>query len=1098
MSKLIVYKASAGSGKTYTLTLRYLELLFNNEVAYRNILAVTFTNKAASEMKNRIMETLYRLSGYQPTSPVKPDYLEHLSETCNIPEDEVCKRAGKILYLILNDFSHFSVGTIDRFFQMVIRSFTREIGLQTGYNLELNNSKVLGEAVDNLLYSMDENQDLREWLIQFAEEEIMEGRNFNLKADLIVLGKEIFKENYRSLSHLATTADMTSERIREYQKILLNELNTFRGNLIRISREALSLIDKSGLEANDFSYKESGAPGYFYSILSGKKKETEKYLPLKTPRKAIDNPEVWYTKTSDKKDLILEAYNRGLNTLLKEAINYTDRNYIRFRTALEIYKFIYAYGILTDLLQKVREITSEKNMFLLSDSSEFLNEIIAENEAPFVYEKAGNSFHHFMLDEFQDTSVFQWNNFRPLLHNGLSSNFDSLIVGDVKQSIYRWRNSDWKILADEVSAAFPYFYHADSLQENYRSTESIIRFNNTVFRNAPGLLKELYLSAISESDQHESLSALADKITMAYANSIQMIPQKSKEKDGYVKFSFLEKNSNKERYLEIIKEKLPETIVDLQKRGYHAGDIAILVRKGEEGEQLASMFLEYKNRNSEQFRDVNFNVISNDSLFISANPAVKLLVAVMKRMHSPSDMLNEVFIRHEFLVYLNEGIEVPEDTGLIFTGKTMESSTEFAQIYKSLDLCEEKLRHMSLFELSEALCEIFKLNKNAQDVPYLQAFQEILLSFMKKESSDLNAFLDYWEEVRNKETLNISEHQDAIRIFTIHKAKGLEFPVVIIPFCNWDIQPSSSMKNILWCKTPAYPFDYLPFVPVNYGSGLANTYFSRDYFSEMLHSFVDSLNLSYVAFTRAINELHIFASPGEKIQNIGDLIYSALLQKSSENDPGSLMKEDLIKISSEEYFEYGIKKKEIPVYAQQDYVEEIFNSYPIAAFPKKVKLRYRSEEFFIAGAPGTGNINYGIIMHEILSDVKRKSDLESAVNKSFLEGKIDSSKRSEILGLLSVKLSSHQSEVIFNPGWQVFTERAILTGEGQEYRPDRVLVNDNSAIVCDFKFGSHENPAYPRQLRKYIKLLNEIGYKNVKAYIWYVILDKWEEVACEA
>jgi ATP-dependent exoDNAse (exonuclease V) beta subunit len=1045
-------------------------------------------------MKSRIMETLYKLSIHKEDAPTKPVYLEHLAKRYSVSEQEVCKRSRTILNYILNDYSRFSVGTIDKFFQMVIRAFTREIGLQAGYNLELNNSRVLSEAVDNLLYSMDENITLREWLIKFAEEEILDGRVVNLKADLVNLGKEIFKENYRNLSRDIDEIFKTPDRIREYQEILQKEIGTFRNKLISISKAALELIKSYGLEADDFSKKESGAMSFFYSIQSVKKKDAEKYRPMKIPLSAIDTPEVWYTKTSLKKDAIVTAFNAGLNDLLKEAVAYSDANFNCFWTAMEIRKFVYAYGILADLSGKVREITREKNMFLLSDSSEFLNEIVAGNEAPFIYEKAGNFFNNFMLDEFQDTSVFQWNNFHPLILNGLSANHISLVVGDVKQSIYRWRNSDWKILANEVERSFPQFYEAMPLQENYRSSENIIRFNNSVFSSSPHLLAKKFRASVAESIHSESLSSLADKITEAYSESAQLIPGKAKDTGGYVKFTILEKGLNKEDYNERIKAKLPETIIELQNRGYHAGDIALLVRNGDEGKQLANILLEYKNRNSGNLQGINFNVISNDSLFVAANPAVQLLVAVMKRMRNPYDQLNEAFIKHEFLLYLKEGAEVPGDYHRIFTEKTEEHSNTFARVFEKLNAQHENLRHLSLFELIERLCEIFELNINAQDIPYLQAFQDAVLSFMKKEASDLNAFLDFWEDLGSKETLNISEQQDAIRIFTIHKAKGLEFRVVIIPFCNWDLEPSNKHSNILWCETKVAPFDYLPFVPVNYGPGLANTIFSGEYYNEMLHSYVDSLNLAYVAFTRAKDELHVFTTQAEQIKNTGDLLLASLSEKSYESEKYPFMLPESIQYTPEKVFEYGSPKTLSAQSSQKNTIAEVFTEYPVAGFPQNVKLRYRSEEFFSQEAPGTSDIDYGIIMHGILSDVKYPEDLEKAVNKAFLEGRIDKSKKKEIFGLLSVKLANPPMENLFSKEWKVFSEREILTGGGQEYRPDRVMVKGNSAVVVDYKFGTHVNPSYQYQLRKYMKLLREIGYGDVKSFIWYVMLDTWEEV----
>ncbi|MCB8999620.1 MAG: UvrD-helicase domain-containing protein [Bacteroidales bacterium] len=1094
MSELTVYKASAGSGKTYTLTLRYLELLFRDEYAYRNILAVTFTNKAASEMKNRILETLFRLSVYDGSQPAKPEYMDHLSKLYKLDETDVARRSGKILKSILNDYSRFSVGTIDKFFQMVIRAFTREIGLQAGYNLELNDSRILSEAVDNLLYSMDENDTLREWLILFAEEEIMEGKSVNLKADLVGLGAELFKEKFRNLSLSHSEIFKSSDKIREYRAQLTREIEVFRKQLISISQKAYDLIHASGLEADDFSNKNKGALNFFYNILEGKKSDYDKFIPGTNPRKAIDNPDAWYTKNSPEKDQILQIFNNGLNALLKEAIDYSDKNFEKFWTAMEIRKFIFAYGILSDLSAKVREITLDNNIFLISDSSEFLNEIIADNDTPFIYEKAGNYYQHFMLDEFQDTSVFQWKNFRPLVLNGLSSNNESLVVGDVKQSIYRWRNSDWKILAFDVEKSFPGFFRQAGLRENFRSAANIIRFNNKLFSSSPEVLRQFFLSKIAESGSKNSLEALAEMIRSAYEGSEQLIPDGKNNKGGYVRFTMIEQGVNKSDYLEIIKEKLPGIIIDIQKRGYRAGDIALLVRKGEEGKQLASILIDFKNNNPDKLEGCNFNLISNDSLYISQNPAIQLLLAVMKRLRNPDDAINEAFIRHEYIRYLSGGAGSDYDSHLIFLGKKDDDQSYFSKVYKNLNERHEELIHLSLFELVEQLCLIFELNTSQPDVPYIQAFQDSIISFMKKESADLNTFLEYWEDQGSKETLNISEQQDAIRILTIHKAKGLEFPVVLIPFCNWDMEPSVSLKNILWCSTEGSGFEGIPFVPVNYGSRLARTSFSNDYFLEMLHSFVDSLNLAYVAFTRAVQELYVFASPGQKIKNIGDLLHESLLHENIENPNYPYMNAGIINHVQGKIFEYG-KMETNPRFKTSDKpASEIFESYPVVNFPQKIRLNYRSDEFFEKGKSGRSVIDYGLIMHSLMADLNHPDELEKVVEKAFMEGRIDNSGKNEILRILKEKLGKTPFPDFFGEDWKVYNERDILLPGGIEYRPDRVMTKGNFAVVVDYKFGVHKNSSNQSQIWKYMSLLKELGYSQIKGYLWYVMLDTAEEV----
>jgi hypothetical protein len=321
---------------------------------------------------------------------------------------------------------------------------------------------------------------------------------------------------------------------------------------------------------------------------------------------------------------------------------------------------------------------------------------------------------------------------------------------------------------------------------------------------------------------------------------------------------------------------------------------------------------------------------------------------------------------------------------------------------------------------------------------------------------------------------------------------------VIVPFLNWELEPLSGQDSILWCPTAETPFSYLPFVPVNYGKSLANTFFSRDYFVEMLHSFVDNMNLSYVAFTRAIDELHVFASPGEKMNTIGDLLFKAINNPVSQTVEIPYMKDATIKHIPEVSFEYGSPKPLSASVVQKDALAEVFNIYPVADFPKKVRLKYRSDDFFSGGADDEAGIDYGIIMHSILANVKYPQDLEKAVNAALLEGRIDTSKQKEIFFLLSEKLASPPVKNLFSHEWQVFAEREILTVGGEEYRPDRVMIQGEKAMVIDYKFGGHENPAYAYQLKKYMKLLKEIGYEDVEAYIWYIMIDKCVEVKNES
>jgi len=518
MSKLTIYKASAGSGKTFRLTAEYLKILFSNQWNYKRILAVTFTNKATAEMKSRIIRELYKLSRKE-SSP----YLKIIQNDLNIPEESIQIKAKQSLSLLLHDYSKFSVNTIDKFFQKIIRSFTHEVGIQPGYSVELNQSEILSLVVDKLLMDIGDNKDLRELTSSLAENKIEQGKKWDFKEDILKLAREIFNEEFKDFDIQLINKFGEKEFVKDYISQLQNIIAQFENHLKKLAKEALALIEKSGLTTEDFKYNKSSVPNYFNKIIQ------QNVFELK-PRtvKGTEDYKEWISQSSPKKEILENVLDHGLFKLFTEMVSFHQNKQEEYYTAIEIRKFIHTLGILTDISTKLHRYCEEQNIFLISDASQLLQVIIDNNDAPFIYEKAGSIYRFFMMDEFQDTSKIQWENFKPLIGNSLAQGNTNLVVGDVKQSIYRWRNSDWEILSDKIEQDFAQYQPSViPLNSNWRSKKNIIDFNNSVFYYSSNILQQHFNQEFEQASSSEN--PYQHKITEAYHDVIQHTPAKNKD-----------------------------------------------------------------------------------------------------------------------------------------------------------------------------------------------------------------------------------------------------------------------------------------------------------------------------------------------------------------------------------------------------------------------------------------------------------------------------------------------------------------------------------------------------------------------------------------
>ena len=1011
---LNIFKASAGAGKTHRLTGEYIKLLFGQPYAFKHILAVTFTNKATDEMKQRILEELFKLS--QPGG--KSDYLKDIVKFTGEQEQWVREKAKEILVSLLHDYTSFRVSTIDKFFQQVMRSFAKELGRMATYNVELDRDSVLMKAVDRMFSELDEpqNKKLLEWLIEYSLETVDRGASWNVKGEIIELGKQIFSEDFKLAKEACgdNVENLTIEGVAGFKQRVKERIEGFEEHLIQLCEMGMEQMSVRGLSIADFKGKTKSPLNYFSKVVGWSRKGVLP-MPSASFEKLYCNIGEWY---SGKKcpAAIEEAYG-SINAIVGGILELFEKEYRGYATSRAVYDDLNVLGILNHLYEKVVEYCKEKNVILLSESTELLGRIIDGNDTPFVYEKIGARLDNYMLDEFQDTSSLQWRNFYPLLLNSLAAGNDNLIVGDEKQSIYRWRGSDWKILKDDLVKLFRKDELGGTpLLENYRSGEQIREFNNDFFKYCAAQAQSVY-------GKEEGKKGIIEQL---YEGVKQNKPENRGEKRSFVEVEFV---SGENKFKEEVLAVLPEKIEELLSFGYSFKDIAVLVRKGEEGNAVANRLLE-----------CGYDVISSDSLYVRSSKGVQKLLNVLRELENPESASMAVLRKFQ---QMPDAVEIKE--------------------YSLYQLCEKLVR--------TALTE-----QEREDVAYLQAFLDIVLDFAANNGTDVSQFLEWWDKTGSSRTISAPEDMDAITVTTIHKSKGLAYKVVIVPFMEEKLDHLPVLAPNLWCCMENMP------VPVKYSKGLLDTEFAQEYRKERLYKFIDSINTVYVAFTRPKEGLIVYAPKMEdtfkESKSIADILNKYYVEHMDEfGEDGKIMIGEMLKQETK-------GEKKINKGARRD------------PFTKPVDSG-RTATVAQGGSIGQGESirEHGIAMHYVFSLVDYPQSAAAAVEKACAEGMAPCSK-GELLEMVMSKMDSVKEYGWFSDEYTVLNECTILTPDGHEKRPDRVLVKGTEAIVIDYKFGSYSeedtvtDKKYKKQVSRYMQLLTSMGFTNVKGYLWYLSADK--------
>lgn len=1108
---LTVYRASAGSGKTFTLAVEYISLLVKAPENYQHILAVTFTNKATQEMKMRILSQLYGIANSLQSSQ---QYFNKVKEKTNMPDAVIRNNARAALTLLIHRYNNFRILTIDAFFQQVLRNLAHELGQTANLRVDLNNEEITEKAVDQMIESLEKGQPVLQWISTYINNSIEDDNGWNIIGKIKTFGTNIFKDFYKA--HEANLKEQLSnaDDFKVYETTLRKRRNDIRKTFNSKAKSILNEIKNANLDIPS-NYR-SGL--YKYLTDSAIAPLTNK--PLKAGvLKANESPQNWTSSKCAKADKqqIQTLAAEVLSAQLSELIAYNNDNWNEFQSIQLTLSHLSELRLLHAIADAVDNLTKDTNRFMLSNTQALLKELIADSDTPFIFERIGARLKHVMIDEFQDTSTIQWQNFQVLLANCMAQELSqNLIVGDIKQSVYRWRQGDWGILNNIEKSFAHQKIRLKTLDYNYRSEKRIIDFNNAFWEQCvANTAKE-----VAQDDAEK-----AEIVQKAYEDVAQKTHKTTE--NGFVKISLYPSKSMKEAVL----EELIETIKELFNNGYggkNQSKIAILVRSKSNIQDIVNALL--------QSFGNEINIVSDEAFRLDASLSVNIIVSAMHLLTHPDDVLtrgklvklyNQEVLKKpltdtDLLVSINESNNI--DTKNIDKKERRKLATEqqMAKLNSQLPpeyvANRELLLGLPIVDLVDKLFMLFGLDQLEGQSSYICTLYDTLNDFLKDHTADIDDFINEWENSLSSKTIQ-SDEIEGIRIMTIHKSKGLEFDNVIIPFCNWEMEK----KGTLWCETknkPA-PYNKLPLLPIDFSRDkLIGTVFEDDYKEEHFQNIVDNLNLLYVAFTRASKNLFVFGLRQGKttLDNIakgtppGNRSYAielALRQVSEQLQGSSLSFPD--DIGSEIHFEYGTlvpetHEKEHAVADNPFLIKPDKHIVSIATYPQAATFKQSNKSIeFVKGedvdpSDRTRYIKIGNVLHQLFSTIYTTADIPTRLNELEQQGIIynDEITSAQLRTRIEDAITNPQVQEWFSKRWQLYNECTILeynkdTNEMEEHRPDRVMTDGKEFVVVDFKFGK-EREEYKKQVQQYMEILIRMGHKKVSGYLWYVVKNNVVEV----
>ncbi|MDR5591284.1 UvrD-helicase domain-containing protein [Christiangramia sp. SM2212] len=1020
-----IYNASAGSGKTFTLVKEYLIILFNSPKRdrYKNILAITFTNKAVGEMKSRIIESLAEFSKQDITTEENP-LLKAVTEETGLTKEIIRQRSTDILKSIIHNYAAFEISTIDGFTHRVLRTFARDLGIPMNFEVELSADEVLMEAVDRLINRAGTDKKLTRVLVNYTLSKTDDDKSWDISRDLFSISKLLINENHQK--PIQVLKDKTLEDFEKFGKKLRADIKLAEETLKLSADSFFELLDNHGIEESSFSGQY--VTKHFRKLQTG---NLSVNFTAKWAEKIADQP-LYPKKASEDAKIALDSNQDQI----VEIFNASKQAFFKIEFLGEIKKNLIQLSLLNEINREVEAIKKERNLVLISEFNPKISDQVKDQPAPFIYERLGERYQHYFVDEFQDTSNMQWENLIPLISHNLSGTETSsslTIVGDAKQSIYRWRGGRAEQLIDLSNLAerpFQLEQQVVNLPDNYRSGSEVVNFNNSFFQYAASILSYPEYSELFKASR-----------------------QTPKKGDfGYVNISFVEA-ANREEEMEVYPEKILDIIQKLDSKGMNRKDICILTRKRSEGVAIA----EFLSENS-------VPVISSETLLLSQSPKVQFIVNLLSySMNTEDDKLKLLIFD-----YLAESFLRSEDAHSILVQNLAKNGSEFFEWLKdqNVEFKMEELKRLSLYEAVEYIIRTFNLVETSD--AYIQFFLDFVFETAQKSSNSLNDFLEKWEQKKDKLSIVVPETDNAVQIMTIHKSKGLEFPVVIYPFANSELQDTRNDNLWLDIIDENIPVAYVSASQkmLNWNDSAAESYNDLINKNEL-----DTLNILYVACTRAAQQLYILSNYHEKPKrspNISDLLSEYL--RSSGKWNGSLK------------YEFGdsdriLESKKTPSNSVSN--ERFYSS---STQNKAVHIVTRSGSLWDSRQQEA--IEKGEIAHEILARINKIQDMEKAIQWAINSGMITEKSKDEITELISGIISHPELKEFYSSESNNINEKEILTTDGLRLRPDRINLEGNKATIIDYKTGGFVD-THTRQISSYASALNAMGYEIDKCLLVY-------------
>ena len=1031
-----LFNASAGSGKTFTLVKEYLKLILlsKNPYKFQQILAITFTNKAAGEMKERVIENLKKFSNSETNSML----LAICNET-NLAEEEIFRNSEEVLSAILQNYSGFNITTIDSFTHKIIRTFAYDLKLPMNFDVEMDAQSLLNEAVDVVISKIGDDKDLTKLLVNYAIQKLDDDKSWDISLELKEFASIILNEN--DITYLKSLGKISIDEFDTLKKQLQKENKNIIEQYKIIGEKGLSLINAIGVDFKDFYY--SLIPKHFQNLASDYKKA--KFFDQSKLKLRLEE-EVYYSKSKS------DTIKSSINSIIKELIDLYElsEQFFQQKTRNDLLlESLIPLAVLNYINKALQELKSDNNILLNAEFNQLISDSIKDEPAPFIYERLGEKFRYYFLDEMQDTSQLQWKNLIPLIENSITSENELgqtgqlLLVGDAKQSIYRWRGGDPEqfiaLSLNEKSKRSNPFYIAkelSNLDTNYRSFSEVIEFNNSFFK---------YISQFLNNKEHSNLY---------FEGNSQKI---NENLGGFVQLSFVEKEKDDEEKELVYPKKVLETIQNLDS-AFEKNEICVLVRTKKQGVAIANYLSENE-----------IDIISSETLLIKNNNKVDFVINLLSFLTNPLNKELKVKLLYFLYDLLNLTIEKHTFLASLVNLSVSDFFTELKNY--NLHFNYNEFIRTPFYESFEYIIRSFNLAIKSDSE--IQFFLDFVFEFQQKKQATITNFLEIWESKKDKLSIVAPEAKNAVRIMTIHKAKGLEFPVVIFPY---DIEIYQQIKPKIWYNYQST--GTIESVLVNYSSKL--NYIGQE--GEQLHSKrrqeleLDNFNILYVALTRAVEQLYIISEKKE----------------ASKNDDG-------FKRVSELFINY-LKKGG---YWNLEQVDYCFGKKERLVIPNEKESLTTTQKMFISNSWKNHNItivanssllweteqgkaiDYGNLIHEILAQVKTENDIQFILKQYLYKGVI-SVVEFEKLNLIICKIVNHELlQQYFNQNNEIFTEQEIVTKTKNIIIPDRLVINNKEVSILDYKTGV-PNKKYHDQINNYANVLQELGYTVDKKILVYI------------